>query len=190
VKTLIVGGTFNPIHIGHLLLAEEAVAQEHFERVLFVPSSKPAHKQIDGTNSRQRLDMLRLALEGTGFGIETCELYREGISYSIDTVRCVLANHRVTGKPFLLLGDDLFESFHTWRDAPELCSLCELLVARRLHQEPLQSAWPHRLLQNKFLPVSSTEIRSRLRSGAAWKSLVPPAVAQYIVENHLFEVVS
>lgn len=188
MKTLIVGGTFNPIHIGHLLLAEEAVAQEHFESVLFVPSSKPAHKSIDGTNSVQRLEMLQLALEGTGFGIETCELYREGISYSIDTVKCVLANHAVTEKPFLLLGDDLFETFHTWKDASELCSLAELLVARRLHAEPLKSAWPHRVLQNKFLPVSSTEIRSRLRSGAAWKSLVPPAVARYIVEHHLYEV--
>jgi nicotinate-nucleotide adenylyltransferase len=186
VKTLIVGGTFNPIHIGHLFLAEEAVVQEHFERVLFVPSSKPAHKTIEGTTSAQRLAMLSLALEGTGFELETCELRREGISYSIDTVRGVLESRYVTGKPTLLLGDDLFESFHTWKDAGELCRLAEVLVARRHHSQPLQSTWPHKLLANKYLDVSSTEIRARVRAGGAWKALVPPAVARYIVENGLY----
>ena len=94
MTTLIIGGTFNPFHIGHLMLAEEAVVQERFERVLFVPSHKPAHKVIDGTSAEQRLAMLQLALQSSPYLIETCELYREGVSYSIDTVKCVLEHHQ------------------------------------------------------------------------------------------------
>ncbi len=186
MKTLIIGGTFNPLHIGHLFLAEEAVHQEGFERVLFVPSHKPAHKVIEGTTPEQRLEMLRLGLVGTPWLIETCELYRDGVSYSIDTVRCVLSQYSLSTKPTLLLGDDLFESFHTWKDAAELAGLVELLVARRHHAKPLTSVWPHKVLDNKLIELSSTEIRHRVQNGRAWRALVTPSIAAYIDQNSLY----
>lgn len=186
MRTVIIGGTFNPVHVGHLLLAEEVRVQEGFDQVVFVPSNKPAHKVVDGTTVSQRLEMLQLAVAGYNVVLETCELARDGISYSIDTVRYVLAHYRLKGRPALVLGDDLFESFATWKDAAELANLAELLVAHRKYAGQIDSSWPHRYLDNKLVDVSSTEIRERVRSGRAWRSLVPPAVATYIETHHLY----
>jgi len=186
VRTVIIGGTFNPVHIGHLMLAEEARVQERFDRVVFVPSNKPAHKNVDGTTVGQRLDMLKLAVQDSEVVLETCEMAREGISYSIDTVRYILEHYELSGRPALVLGDDLFESFASWKDAEELSRLSDLLVAHRKYPGNLNSGWPHRYLSNKLIDVSSTEIRSRIRSGMAWKALVPPAVASYIETHHLY----
>jgi len=186
MRTVILGGTFNPVHVGHLMLAEEVRLQEGFERVVFVPSNKPAHKKVDGTTVDQRLTMLRLAVRGYNVHVETCELAREGISYSIDTVRYVREHYGLDGRPALVLGDDLFESFDTWKDAAELSRLAELLVAHRKYPHRLESPWPHRYLDNKLIDVSSTEIRQRIRDGRAWKALVPPAVAEYIETERLY----
>lgn len=186
MKTLIVGGTFNPVHVGHLMLAEEARLQEGFERVLFIPSNKPAHKIVDGTTALQRLEMLRLAVQGFSVDVETCELAREGISYSIDTVRYVRDHYRLDRPPALVLGDDLFESFSTWKDAQELSELAELVVAHRKYADRLVSSFPHRYLNNKLLDISSTEIRDRVRRGMAWRALVPTAVAEYIESHQLY----
>lgn len=186
MRTVIIGGTFNPVHVGHLMLAEEVRVQEGFDRVVFVPSNKPAHKIVDGTTVEQRLAMLRMAVNGYDVVLETCELAREGISYSIDTVRYVLDHYELTGRPALVLGDDLFESFHTWKDADELSRLAELLVAHRKFVHRLTSTWPHRYLENKLIDVSSTEIRERVRQGLAWKALVPPVVADYIQAHRLY----
>lgn len=186
MRTVIIGGTFNPVHIGHLMLAEEARVQEGFDRVVFVPSNKPAHKVVDGTTVAQRLEMLKRAVVGYDVVLETCELAREGISYSIDTVRYVLSNYNLTGRPSLVLGDDLFESYDTWKDAAELCELTELLVAHRKFPHEISSPWPHRYMTNKLIDVSSTEIRDRVREGLAWRALVPPAVADYIENHHLY----
>ena len=186
MKTVIIGGTFNPVHIGHLLLAEEVRIQEGFERVVFVPSYKPAHKIVDGTTVDQRLAMLQLAVKGYDVVLETCELARDGISYSIDTVRYLLDHYTLTGRPALVLGDDLFESFSTWKDAGELSRIAELLVAHRKYPHELTSSWPHRYLNNKLVDVSSTEIRHRVHQGLAWKALVPPLVAEYVDAHHLY----
>ena len=186
MRTVIIGGTFNPVHVGHLMLAEEVRVQEGFDRVVFVPSNKPAHKVVDGTTVSQRLEMLRLAVQGFDIVVETCELAREGISYSIDTVRYLLDHYDLEGRPALVLGDDLFESFGSWKDAQELSRLAELLVAHRKFAHQLSSPWPHRYLDNKLIDVSSTEIRQRVRAGRAWKALVPPAVAEFMEIHHLY----
>lgn len=186
MRTVIIGGTFNPVHVGHLMLAEEVRLQEGFERVVFVPSNKPAHKVVDGTTVAQRLEMLRRAVEGYDVTVETCELARDGISYSIDTVRYVRAHYALTGNPALVLGDDLFESFASWKDAADLAVLADLLVAHRKFAGRLSSPFAHRYLENKLIDVSSTEIRERIRSGRAWRALVPPSVAAYIETNQLY----
>jgi len=189
MKAVIIGGTFNPLHLGHLLLAEEVRVQEGYDKVLFVPANKPAHKIVDGTTVAQRLAMLRAALDHHHFEnviLETCELARDGISYSIDTVRYVLEHYSLTEPPGLVLGDDLFETFETWKDAAELSTRAQLLVAHRKYDHELKSTWRHRYLNNKRLDLSSSEIRERVRGGLAWRSLVPQPVAHYIDLHSLY----
>jgi len=185
---VIIGGTFNPVHMGHLFLAEEIRITEHYDRILLIPSSAPAHKEVKGNvTTAQRLEMLQLAVENLpGLELDPCEISRGGISYSIDTVRAVRASMDLSEKPTLVIGDDLFESFHTWKDADELVRLCDLLVAHRKYAERLDSPYPHRYLENKIIPLSSSELRQRISQGLAYRHLVPEAVFRYIEEHKLY----
>ncbi|NNM67587.1 MAG: nicotinate (nicotinamide) nucleotide adenylyltransferase [Spirochaetales bacterium] len=191
MRTAILGGTFNPVHWGHLLLAELAHLEAGYDRVLFIPTRKPAHKTIEGVRDEQRLEMLQLALEGFSVAdltikIEACELYRPGVSDSIDTVLCVDENYVLEERAGLLLGDDLFESFDTWKDASELAQKVDLWVARRKFSDPLVSRFPHRYFNNPRFPVSSSEIRERVQKNQAWRALVPGPVARYIADHQLY----
>lgn len=188
MKTVIIGGTFNPVHIGHLFLAEEVRLQTSCERVLLVPSFLPAHKRIDsGVTAEDRLEMLRLAVEPLeGIQVEDCEIRRGGISYSIDTVRTVYRHLQPQDRLGLVIGDDLFETFPTWKDHTALLDLCDLFVAHRLYEKELSFSLPHNYLKNKILPLSSSEIRTRIADRAAFRHLVPEPVYAYIQSRGLY----
>lgn len=188
MRTAILGGTFNPPHLGHLLLAEEVAQQFGYERVLLVPSHRPAHKEIEGDVSpTQRWEMLLAACEGSTILVpDDCELRRRGVSYSIDTVESVLRQGGITGRPGLIIGDDLFKTFSTWKSSQRLLQLCDLIVAHRESPQRLEYPYPHLYADNKILPISSTEIRQRIRSGRPWRWLVPPGVFRYIETRGLY----
>lgn len=188
MKAAIIGGTFNPPHIGHLQLAEEVLQSGGYDRVLFIPSNKPAHKEVAwGVSSAFRLEMVKLAIQGwPGFQLEACEILRGGVSYSIDTVDCVLKNYDLEEKPGLVIGDDLFQSFHTWKDADTLATRADIIVAHRLFHHTLDFSYPHRYLDNKLLPLSSSEIRERIAQGKPWRALVPSSVYEFIMDNRLY----
>ncbi|NNM55315.1 MAG: nicotinate (nicotinamide) nucleotide adenylyltransferase [Spirochaetales bacterium] len=191
MKTAILGGTFNPPHWGHLMLAELAYCEAGYEQLLLVPTRKPAHKVIAGATDEQRLTMLSLALEnfsvpGLKIAIETCELYRPGVSYSIDTVACVEKLYTLDGKPGLLLGDDLFETFDQWKDAPSIAEKADLWVARRKYNDPLPSKFFHQYFRNPIVGVSSSEIRERVARSDVWRALLPPSVARYVTDQGLY----
>ncbi len=191
MKTAILGGTFNPPHWGHLMLAELAFCEAGYEQLLFIPTRKPAHKVIAGATDEQRLSMLKLALAdfsvpGLKISIEDCELYRPGVSYSIDTIACVESLYPLEGKPGLLLGDDLFETFDEWKDAETISQKAELWVARRKFRDPLPSRFPHHYFKNPIVGVSSSEIRERVAKAEVWRALLPPAVAQFVTEQGLY----
>lgn len=190
MRTVILGGTFNPPHLGHLFLAEEVAQQFGYERVLLVPSYRPAHKEIEGEISpHDRWEMVVRSCEGSDLLVpDEAELVRGGISYSIDTVESVLKKGGITGKPGLIIGDDLFKTFHSWKNSERLLALCELIVAHRETPERLNYPYPHHYANNKILPISSTEIRQRIHLGLAWRWLVPPAVFDYIVKKRLYRL--
>ncbi len=192
MRLAILGGTFNPVHVGHLFLAEEVRALLGYDRILFVPANIPVHKTMPvEVGARHRLRMLRLAVAGCpGFLVEDCELERGGNSYTIDTLSLVLERFRPEGRPGLIIGEDLVEGFPSWRQAARLAELAELIVARRGPGPAADPAWPFpacvRRIENLLLPVSSSDIRRRLAAGRPARHLVPERVLRYIRRHRLY----
>jgi nicotinate-nucleotide adenylyltransferase len=189
MKTLIIGGTFNPVHIGHLMLADEVRSAFGYGRVLFIPAYRPPHKTIESNSTaEQRLAMLRLATRDfPGAIVEDCELARGSVSYTIDTIEYILKNYDTEGAPGLVIGDDLVDGFSSWREPERIASSADLIVAHRLFRERQPFAYRHEYMDNFLLPLSSTDIRQRIMSGKPWRYLVPEAVYRYIDENHVYD---
>jgi nicotinate-nucleotide adenylyltransferase len=188
VRALILGGTFNPVHIGHLFIAEEVRTLLGYEKVLFVPAFIPVHKDprpvLDAVH---RMRMLALAVsEYPPFLVEDCEIRRGGPSYAIDTVEELVAERGILGKPGLLIGDDLLAGFPTWREAERLVRMVDLVVVRRSGAARAEFPYPHREVENPVLGVSSSEIRRRVAEGRSIRFLVPGGVAEYIERNGLY----
>jgi nicotinate-nucleotide adenylyltransferase len=129
----IFGGTFNPIHQGHLHIASEVMAQLALDRVVFIPSRHPPHKEETGlVGGEDRLEMVRLAIAPyPRFGVSTVELDREGPSYSVDTVKILREEWGPEAEIFFLLGTDAFLDVMTWRRPEELFRLCHFVVVSR-----------------------------------------------------------
>jgi len=182
----ILGGTFNPIHQGHLVLAETAREQCGLEQVWFVPTASPPHKTaralVDG---RHRLAMVRLAVRGhRAFRARGLEVKRGGVSYTIDTIKLIQARDpRV--RLFLIVGSDMLAV--TWYQMQELQRRCTFVAADRP-----SSASPRVLglrVQRLAMPqmsLSSSMIRARVRAGRSIRYLVPQAVADYIARHRLY----
>jgi nicotinate-nucleotide adenylyltransferase len=188
MKAAILGGTFNPVHYGHLFLAEEVCARLGYDAVIFVPAFLPVHKDASPViPAHHRLAMLRLALAGNErFRIDTDELDRGGPSYSIDTVRDLIPRQGIEGKPGFVIGDDLAAGFPGWKRPEELAAIVDLIVARRTLAGPVHLDYPHGTVTNTILPISSSEIRRRIAEGCAVRYLLPDAVLAYIRDNGLY----
>jgi nicotinate-nucleotide adenylyltransferase len=189
VKLAILGGTFNPVHLGHLFLAHEIRHDLGYDTILFVPAHLPVHKgEVEGVQHADRLEMLRLALEGRpGMALDDCEIRRGGVSYTIDTVEHVRAQYDVDGKPGLVIGDDLASDFRSWRKAEELADLADIVVVHRLSDARVSLDVPHRYCDNLRLPISSSALRRRLAEGRPVVGLVPDSVLEYIRKHRLYD---
>ncbi|MFP4179803.1 MAG: nicotinate (nicotinamide) nucleotide adenylyltransferase [Spirochaetaceae bacterium] len=187
MKTVILGGTFNPVHIGHLYLAEEVKLSLNYERVIFIPAYIPAHKEPDhSTTAVQRLEMLRCAVFNTDFVVDSCEIQRGGVSYTIDTIDQINENYNVTGKPGLVIGDDLVDGFQKWKEWETLIEKVDLIVAHRSYREEVSCEFAHTYLNNLILPISSSDIRARVEKGLSFRYFVPESVFSYIEENKVY----
>jgi len=188
LRLLVLGGSFNPIHIGHLAMVEEIRLEFGFDLALLVPSLRPPHKSlVDEPGADRRLEMLRLAIDGDEtLAVDACELERGGISYTIDTLRALASRYSIEAKPGLIIGDDLIPGFPSWRRPEELAEAADLICAHRSSLVELPFSFPHRYAHNSLLQVSSSMIRMRIATGGAWRRLVPPSVHRYIVEGGLY----
>ena len=194
----ILGGTFNPVHIGHLVLAQDAVEKLELDEVRLVPCALPAHKEGRGLlDARHRVAMLELAVEGNPrMEVSKVEIERGGVSYSIDTLREFRAAEPEAEFYFIVGVDALYE-LHTWKDVYALLEICRLAVFHRAGVElprrediRLREPWPALLTEGiergHIFEVSSSEIRRRVAEGMSISYLVPPAVEMYIYEHNLF----
>ncbi len=188
MRIAIIGGTFNPIHIGHLFLAEEVRAALGYDRVLFIPTNRPVHKEVqEEIGPQRRLEMVRLAVAPyPHLGVDDVELRRGGDSYSIDTIYQILRNHPAEGRLGMVIGDDLARNFHTWKEPETLANLVDLIVAHRETDARVEIGYPCLYIDNMRLPVSSSLIRRRIREGKPARFLVPEEVLRYIERNGLY----
>jgi nicotinate-nucleotide adenylyltransferase len=199
MKVGILGGTFDPVHRGHLRLAETALKQLGLDRVLFVPAREPWMKtgcrRI--TTAEHRLAMLRLALEGRPkFEISLVDLKRPGKTYAVDTVAAVRKLLGEEAELYFVMGADSLADLPLWKEPDKLVSMCRLAVAGRprvsapdvARLEKMIPGIGHRIVFLNMAPVdaSSTEIRRRLNSGREAGRALPATVARYIREHGLY----
>jgi len=187
------GGTFDPPHLGHLVIAEWARARLGLERVLFVPSGVPPHKRGRRvTAPEHRIAMARLAVRGNpAFGVSTLESRRDGPSYTVDTLRALRAR-RPGERLYLLLGEDSLEELPTWREPEAIRGLATLVVAARpgdgARPEPAGADSGRHLqwLDNPPIALSSSQVRRLVRARHTVRYLVPEAVRAYIERHRLY----
>lgn len=135
MKIAILGGTFNPIHIGHLSLAEDVCITLRYDKIIFVPTNIPPHKiVVNSVDLHHRIKMLELALQDNSkFDIDLCEIQREGISYTIDTIHFLYEKYKdvLEGKIGLIIGQENASEFDKWQSANELAEITDIIIARR-----------------------------------------------------------
>lgn len=188
----IFGGSFDPPHIGHLIIAELACEQLGLDKVIFVPAYLPPHKVGSHRSSpHHRLQMTKIAVKGNPrFAVSDIEIQREGISYTVDTLRYYKKKYPKS-KLFLLIGGDNYAQFVTWKSPDVIAKLASLAVYPRLGYDT--TVLPHSyfgkeyLLQGNKLDLSSTEIRKRVFTGKTSRYVVPEKVELYIVKNRLYK---
>lgn len=183
------GGTFDPPHNGHLIIAEYVRDRVGLERIVFVPSWISPHKQDRQTaGAEHRLGMLQLAIAGIKGGeVSDIEIARGGISYTVDTLT-EFHKMRPGCNLSLIIGSDNFREFGSWKEPEKILSLAQLVVMHRPGVEPPELGNDSRV-QSIIVPeiqISSTRIRERIQKGESIGFLVPSAIEQYIISHRLY----
>ena len=188
----ILGGSFDPVHLGHLRAAELARAGLGLEQVVFVPAHKSPHKPAPRADGADRYTMACLATAGhEQFSVLDLELRRGGESYAVDTL-AELKAARPGDELFLIVGSDSLAALPTWRDAVRIFELCTLAVVGRPGEAAAdlgrleQAGARMRVVAGPGLPVSSSELRRRLGEGRSVRYLVPDGVHEYIAKRGLY----
>jgi len=200
---LLFGGTFDPIHNGHIQIARFVAAKLSVQKVIFIPSAHPPHKEIHSlTPAPMRLALTQLALADDDlFEVSDCELNRRGPSFTLDTVRYFRTLYDPDTPLYWLIGADTISELPGWYKVDKLLEECTIVTARRpgyhaqldpaLFQTVLTPAQITRLQQHIIytpqFDISATDIRSRIRRGLPVNELIPPKVLQYITDNNLYK---
>lgn len=197
-KIGVFGGSFNPIHIGHLFIAEAARQEFGLDKILFIPTGIPPHKNIDMlAPGFMRLEMVKHAISGIPyFEADPLEVNNSNVSYSVDTIS-TLKSAYYGSQLFLLIGEDTLYDLKSWKDPQKLLRMCDLIVYRRKSRKLDMAETEARLLKETFktdtyfvsgplMFFSSTDIRERIEQGLTIKYLVPDSVEQYIISNSLY----
>ena len=192
MKLAIMGGTFSPPHLGHLICAEEVNEHFKFEKVMFVPSARPPHKDGGGVlDAEHRYMMTVLATQDNPrFAVSRIELDRPGRSYSIETVKQLKEIYGQNTEIYWVIGADAILEMSIWKDVDKLLTICRFIAINRpgydLSQADERFMKKVQLLEVTNVDISATEIRRRVSQGKSIRYLVPPAVEQYICENGLY----
>lgn len=182
----IIGGTFSPPHLGHLIVAQQVGEQLGLDKIYFMPDAEPPHiDEKESISAKHRESMVRLSIEGNPlFDIETIELARGGKSFTIDTMKFLTAMHPDTDYYFII-GGDMVEYLPKWRNIDELVQLVQFVgVARPGYGR--ESIYPIIWVDAPLIDISSTEIRKMVKTGRSIRYLVKEDVKDYILKEGLY----
>lgn len=198
-KLGIMGGTFDPIHIGHLMLAQSAYEELELEKIIFIPAGRPPHKadrEIEVTNE-QRIDMVRLAIEDDDrFELDTIEMEKQSYSYTYETLM-YLTDKNPENEYYFIIGGDSLRDFHKWKKPEEILKYCHIAASYR---PDIKEGFEELLEENRkkyrgdfvriaapMLEVSSHEIREIIENGKSFRYYIPEKVYKYIISNELYK---
>lgn len=184
-KIGILGGTFNPPHIGHLMMANEALHALGLEEVRFMPNNVPPHKETSGATNAERLEMVRLAIaDNPQFVVEPFEIEEGGVSYTYETMKKL-----VVREPdcmfYFIIGGDSVQNLHTWYKIDELVQLVHMVGVKR-PSSTASTTYPVQMIDAPEIDLSSTLVRERFKTGGTVHYLVPQSVEAYIREEGLY----
>lgn len=192
------GGTFDPIHFGHINLALEILEKHHLDEVWFCPAKiSPHRKEKDQTPAEHRLEMVKIAVADIPkFKVIDIEIKREGPSYTIDTLQQLIEKYGKKCQFSLILGDDCLKSFLQWRDPEAIVGLVPILIGNR-NKLPIDwKAFPRNskivkslkkgITKTRLLDISATDLRDRLKKGLYCGHFLPRKVVDYIYQNRLY----
>lgn len=213
MKWGLLGGTFDPIHFGHLRAAEEMLKIFDLNRIFFIPSSRPPHKlEAEITSFYHREQMVRMAIEGNvSFSFSDVENLKEGKSYSVETVEYILNKYMEDLELYFIIGQDAFEAITTWKDWEKLLLLCNFAVMTRpgYEQRGLKNILPAEFSSRfsfdeeingykgptgnfiyfrhvTYMDISSSRIRKMISNGESIRYLTPDNVRNYILKNSIY----
>ena len=190
-KVGIFGGTFDPIHLGHLITAQSVREIRNLEKIIFIPAFISPHKsEVKTSSAEDRLNMIKLAIGGIPFfDYSDIEIKKGGVSFTVDTLSHL---KKYYDELEFIIGYDNIFSFHTWKDPDEIMKLAKIIVLKRKssHQPQFEDKYYHQatFVQTRGIEISATDLRERVRKSLPINFLVPINVMEYIYEHKLYTV--
>lgn len=186
-KVGILGGTFDPPHIGHAIIANEVLTALQLDEIRFMPNHTPPHKQkTQGVTNDERVQMLQMTIaDHPQFTLELVELQSSGISYTFNTMKSMIEKEPDT-EFYFIIGADMIEYLPNWYHIDDLLNIVKFVGVKRPSYSE-KTSYPIKLIDTPQIHLSSSMIRDKVKNGASIKYLVNPAVQQYIEENSLYE---
>ena len=192
MKIAILGGTFDPPHLGHLILADTVITNCGYDKVIFIPAKIPPHKNISGEVSNEdRLNMLKLSIENDErFLLDEYELNNDGVSYTIKTLDYLYKNYNIDGKIGLIIGADLVRDFDKWREPEKIAEISDITVVNReddknLYKEHIDK-YNIKVIMAPRIDISSSLIRNRIKEKKGFRYFITEKVYDYIVSKKLY----
>ncbi|NWG28061.1 MAG: nicotinate-nucleotide adenylyltransferase [Ignavibacteriaceae bacterium] len=188
-KVGIFGGTFDPIHLGHLITAQSVREIRNLDKIIFIPAFISPHKGDMKTSSAEdRLNMIKLAIDGIPFfDYSDIEIKKGGVSYTIETLKEL---KKIYDEMEFIIGYDNIFTFHTWKEPDEIMKLAKIIVLKRKSSHPPQFEDKYYkqavFVQTRGIEISATDLRERVRKGLPINFLVPPKVMEYIYQHKLY----
>lgn len=188
----VLGGTFNPIHVGHLAIAQMALERMHLTKVVFVPAHIPPHKNPGVVaGAKHRYQMVRLAIEGNDtFEVSDFEINKRGKSYTVDTMKYFHHFYPPDTKLYFIIGGDTLGDLRSWRYIEEILKIAEFIVVNRPGYVKKPGDVRHHSVIMPGIDISSSYVRIRLFQGRTIRYFVPDKVLEYISQNQLYQAVS